>query len=361
MDNTGLIFIPDISGFTRFVTETELEHSRYIIEDLLEAIINSNELDLNISEIEGDAILFYKFGDPPGIQQLAQQVEKMFCRFHKQILNYEYRRMCQCLACKHAIDLSLKVIIHYGEFSSYKVKEFNKLLGKDIIIAHQLLKNDINLHEYMLVTDNLPGKKQSADLPSWVNWNAGKKITESGEVPYSYSLLTPLKEAVVPDPVPVPGEGNVVKLVSASREFDLDIVDLLAVVGNFSLRSQWEDGIRKVDQVSDKISRVGTTHRCVFDNNSIIVHYSFFSYHPEKIIFCESAQVAKGDRYYIFEKTGNEKTRLSLELYMKKSTFRNLMFDLFYKKKTTGSFERSLANLQKFLQTHNPVRSYQRT
>jgi hypothetical protein len=263
------------------------------------------------------------------------------------------------MACKRAIDLSLKVIIHYGEFSSYKVKEFSKLLGKDIIIAHQLLKNDIGLHEYMLVTDNLPGKEKSAGLPSWVRWNAGKKITESGEVPYSYSLLTPLKDTVIPDPAPVPGEGNVVKLVSVSREFDFDIVDLLSVVGNFSLRSQWEDGICRVDQVSDKIARVGTTHRCVFDNNSITVRYSFFSYHPEKIIFCESANAVKGDRYYIFEKTGDGKTRLALELYMEKSPFRNLMFNFFQKEKTAGSFERSLANLQNFIQTGNPVRTYQ--
>ena len=156
MDNAGLIFIPDISGFTRFVNETEIEHSRFIIEDLLETIINSNQLGLQISEIEGDAILFYKFGDPPGVQQLVDQVEKMFCEFHRQIRNYEYRRLCQCSACISAVDLSLKIVIHYGEFSSYKVKEFSKLLGKDIIVAHQLLKNDIDTHEYMLLTDRIP-------------------------------------------------------------------------------------------------------------------------------------------------------------------------------------------------------------
>ncbi|HKH62865.1 MAG TPA: DUF2652 domain-containing protein, partial [Flavitalea sp.] len=69
MDNSGLIFIPDISGFTSFVNNTEIEHSRFIIEELLETIINSNQLGLNISEIEGDAVLFYKFGDPPKVQE----------------------------------------------------------------------------------------------------------------------------------------------------------------------------------------------------------------------------------------------------------------------------------------------------
>ena len=171
MSNAGLIFIPDISGFTRFVNQTEIEHSRYIIEELLETIINSNQLDLQISEIEGDAILFYKFGDPPTVPDLVKQVERMFQEFHKQIRNYEYRRLCQCSACINAVDLTLKVVIHYGEFSSYKVKEFSKLLGKDIIVAHQLLKNDIDTHEYMLLTDRIPAKDELKDLPSWVNWS----------------------------------------------------------------------------------------------------------------------------------------------------------------------------------------------
>ena len=58
MNNRGLLFIPDISGFTRFVNETEINHSRLIIQELLEILINANELNLEISEIEGDAILF---------------------------------------------------------------------------------------------------------------------------------------------------------------------------------------------------------------------------------------------------------------------------------------------------------------
>lgn len=58
MAEKGLLFIPDISGFTKFVHENEIEHSRIIIEELLENIINSNEIGLKISEVEGDAVLF---------------------------------------------------------------------------------------------------------------------------------------------------------------------------------------------------------------------------------------------------------------------------------------------------------------
>ena len=46
MEKNGLIFIPDISGFTRFVTETEIDHSRLIIQELLELLINANRIGL---------------------------------------------------------------------------------------------------------------------------------------------------------------------------------------------------------------------------------------------------------------------------------------------------------------------------
>src|SRR4030095_16199512 len=99
MENKGLLFIPDISGFTRFVNETEIEHSRLIIQELLEILINSNQIGLEISEIEGDAILFYRYGDPPPMEDLYRQVEKMFCAFHRNLISYDHRRYCYCKAC----------------------------------------------------------------------------------------------------------------------------------------------------------------------------------------------------------------------------------------------------------------------
>src|SRR6185295_7933531 len=109
-----LLFIPDISGFTRFVSEMEIDHSRLIIQELLEVVINANQIGLEISEIEGDAILFYKFGESPDLKELYKQVEKMFRDFHRHLSTYDYRRFCQCKACTAAIDLTLKVITHYG-------------------------------------------------------------------------------------------------------------------------------------------------------------------------------------------------------------------------------------------------------
>src|SRR5687767_15373786 len=115
MENKGLVFIPDISGYSRFVNETEIDHSRMIIQELLEVIINANQIGLIVSEIEGDAILFYKFGESPNLASLYKQVANMFCMFHKSLINLNHRNTCPCKACIGAVNLTLKIVSHYGE------------------------------------------------------------------------------------------------------------------------------------------------------------------------------------------------------------------------------------------------------
>ena len=55
---SALLFVPDISGFTQFITNRELQHLHYVIAELPEILIESNEINLEVHEIEGDAILF---------------------------------------------------------------------------------------------------------------------------------------------------------------------------------------------------------------------------------------------------------------------------------------------------------------
>src|SRR6266498_820726 len=256
MENRGLLFIPDISGFTRFVTEMEIDHSRHIIEELLELLINANSIGLEISEIEGDAILFYKYGEAPDLKTLYSQVEKMFCEFHRHIASYEYRRLCLCKACRSAIDLSLKVITHYGEFTGYNVRNFNKLIGKDVIVAHQLLKNNIDQHEYWLVTDDALRDHSPATLAEWMKWHSSAKETERGEIPFHYTQLGELKNNISPDSLPQLEIVNKTKLFSLSKEFETGYITLFHGVGDFNYRSRWREGVKAVEEISHYLPRV---------------------------------------------------------------------------------------------------------
>src|SRR5262245_57102919 len=97
-----LFFIPDIGGFTKFVNETEISHSQHIIKELLELLVDANQLGLEVSEIEGDAVLFVRAGAPPTLESLVEQAHKMFVAFHNHLARIEYYRVCQCGACSSA-------------------------------------------------------------------------------------------------------------------------------------------------------------------------------------------------------------------------------------------------------------------
>ncbi len=346
-ENKGLLFIPDISGFTQFVNSTEIEHSRLIVQELLEILINSNQLGLEVSEIEGDAILFYKFGEPPDLKDLYKQVEKMFREFHKHLLAYDHKRYCHCNACNAAIELSIKVITHYGEFTTYNVKNFNKLIGKDVIVAHQLLKNEIEHHEYWLITPSISEKDNlKLDLAEWMKWNSSTKKTESGEIAFHYAQLSELKNEITPEPFQQLMLSEKIKMLSFSKEYETDIITLFHATGDFNNRSRWFEGIRAVEEVNHFLPRVGMKCRCVLENGETYLYSSSYSYSEERIEFSETDEKKNSTTYFILEKTGDKKTNLKIDFYMPKNIIEQTIFKLKEKKKMEEAYQRSLQNLK---------------
>lgn len=345
MENRGLLFIPDISGFTRFITETEIEHSRLIIQELLEVLIECNQLDLKISEVEGDAILFYRYGDSPNLEAIYKQVEKMFYAFHRSLYAYEYRRFCMCKACNSAIKLTLKVITHYGEFTGYTIQNFNKLIGKDVIVAHQLLKNDIPQHEYWLVTDNLLNDGKPNHFAKWMEWNSSAKQTETGEIPFHYTQLSELKNEIPLDPLPQAGLSEKTKMFTLSKEYDRSILTMFHAAGDFNLRHRWQQGVQKVEQVTHLLPRIGMRCRRIMDNGQDSIYITSYSYHPDRIEFSETDEKTNNTLYYTLEKIDPTKTRLTLDYYVKKNALSKLQFSLFQKKKTENWLTQSMNNL----------------
>lgn len=348
MENKGLLFIPDISGFTRFVNEIEIEHSRHIIQQLLELLINANQANLEISEIEGDAILFYKFGAPPNLDVLYKQVERMFCEFHRHLIAYNHRKICQCKACVSAIDLTLKVITHYGEFTTYQVKNFNKLIGKDVIVAHQLLKNDIEKHEYWLVTDSLLQDDPPADLTQWMKWDASTRQTEAGNIPFHYTHLSELKNSLPPDPDPIIALTDKVKMMSVSKVFDVDIKTLTYTVVHFEFRHLWQPDIIGIDEVEHFLPGVGSRHRHRRANGQQVMMYtSSFSYNPEESVrFSETEEQSNNAIYYTIEKIADRRARLTIDFYLHKNFIRQWFFKLKKKGEMEKKWREALEKLQ---------------
>lgn len=162
MNGKGMVFIVDISGYSEFIDKVNSLDGVAVISRLFQAIIDENNLHLKISEIEGDAILFYRFGRPASAKQLLSQFRRMLQQFKKELnlLKHYYP----------AVEgLGLKAVVHYGDLSTYTIQHFYKLFGKILVDAHRLLKNSICYDTYLLITreymSGLTENKIDAEVP----------------------------------------------------------------------------------------------------------------------------------------------------------------------------------------------------
>lgn len=196
MENQALIFIPDISGFTKFVTECSIDHSNQIISNLINIIVNSNFLGLKVAEIEGDAVLFYLKGTPPKKEEIIQQSKRMFIDFHTNLKAMERNFFCKCGSCLTASNLTLKFIAHYGVCKEVPIHNAIKLIGSDVILSHKLLKNNVPEKEYILLSESYLKHQQSKSTieEDWVDIKSNIENFENfGEIRTKYIPLSPLK------------------------------------------------------------------------------------------------------------------------------------------------------------------------
>ena len=328
MATPSLLFIPDISGFTKFITETELIHSQHIISELISVIINQNILDLKISEIEGDAVLFYRNGEPPTFKELLEQTKKMFVAFHSYLNSIENNNVCQCGACTTASNLTLKFISHYGQLEEYTVDKFNKIIGSDVILVHRLLKNSIPSHEYILLTENYLNS-QPVEIREDVEWiklqNNVEEIKNFGKVKSKYISLTELKNSIPP-----PSKSEILKLKRKVGKLSIDInSDLLTVhsiLSNVETKKHWVKGLKRIEN-PNKINRVNNVHTCEFSNMKMDITTLSNQVCENEITFSEEGLIS-GKTRIVFEFVLNETetgTNVLLRFYSRGSTDKNLI------------------------------------
>ncbi|MEQ9415551.1 MAG: DUF2652 domain-containing protein [Cyclobacteriaceae bacterium] len=317
----SFLFIPDITGFTKFVNSTEIEHGQHIISELLEGIIESNQLDLVVSEVEGDAVLFYKHNTIPTFEELVSQSEKIFITFHEQLKQLEAHRICQCGACSSAINLSIKIAAHSGAIGFTKVLNHEKPYGADVVKIHTLLKNNVNEKEYVLLSDSLSEtyKKELEQVSiAWVKPNSTP--SSEGESQHHYFSLFPLFEHVREPVRPKPPERLPDPYVT-SIYIERPKEHVFEVLINLDVRKLWNEEAKEVIYDEHKVNRVGASHQCVLNDNSVINFESFTDEIGEgKLIYGEKILGIKMARevavFFIVENESNG-ARLILELHIK--------------------------------------------
>lgn len=193
-----LICIPDISGFTQFMREANFELTSQVIPALLNEIIYANTLDLKVSEIEGDAVLFFRKGPLPDLAALIEQCKTFYTDFYKRILKLHKKHKSEEDALIIPEILGLKIILHYGEeIAMVPIGNRIKLMGEDVITAHRLLKNNIEIDEYILISQQLYDHFKPEEFKKLCDWaplqQQAIEVEHLGTLNYHYIDLEPLK------------------------------------------------------------------------------------------------------------------------------------------------------------------------
>ena len=152
-----LLMIADIAGYTRFMKfhYMSLVHAQEIVAKLLEAIIDAAPA-MRLAKLEGDAAFFYLPSAPDGSFDpalVASQAAAIYQAFHARAADLRTNTLCPCDGCTQAGDLKIKLVGHVGAVAVQKVKRLTELAGVDVIVVHRMLKNDVPLPEYLLVTE----------------------------------------------------------------------------------------------------------------------------------------------------------------------------------------------------------------
>lgn len=162
----GYLLLADLSGYTAFLTGTELEHANGVVEDLTTCIVDHLGPPLRLVKLEGDAVFTYAPDDAfSNGERVLELVEHCYVAFRDRISDIVRQTTCTCAACASVGSLDLKFVVHFGEFVVQRRRGGEDLAGGDVIVAHRLLKNRVaeqfGTSAYALLTDAFVGRMQA--------------------------------------------------------------------------------------------------------------------------------------------------------------------------------------------------------
>ena len=267
-----LMLMADISGYTSYLTGSEIDHAQNVLEDLLETVYSRLAPPFTMIKAEGDALfLFAPAGQISG-SMLLDTIDACYFAFRRRLRDVSQATTCDCNACVLIPRLDLKFVSHAGQAIRQSSFGSVDLIGPDVIVLHRLLKNHVveehGWHAYALLTDaavNAVGldclrlgmvahHETYEDAGSVVGWVEDLEARWKAEE----------DRAAVR-----------VKQGSETWRFEIDIAAPQTTVWEWATaprkREQWQVDIVRVDQETvDGRPGVGTTNHCVHGKDAVL-------------------------------------------------------------------------------------------
>ena len=159
-ERTALL-IADIGGYTEYMGSHRmtLAHAEVNTARMLESIVRAAS-GFELVEIEGDAAFLSRRAAARQPDTTLSDILVLAVAMHRAFhLEREYvvQNLCPCGGCRQARNLTLKFVAHIGDVATQRVSGRSKLVGIDVILVHRLLKNSVEIPEYVLLTEELYG------------------------------------------------------------------------------------------------------------------------------------------------------------------------------------------------------------
>jgi hypothetical protein len=152
----GCLLLADITGYTKYMSESEITHAQDVIGDLIETIVDVITPTFEVSKIEGDAAFAYAGAGSMAPSVLLETVNSAYFTFRRRIRDIAHATSCSCRACIRIPTLDLKLFLHEGEYAVRRMAGFTELSGMDIIVLHRLAKGTaasvVDGHGYAVYT-----------------------------------------------------------------------------------------------------------------------------------------------------------------------------------------------------------------
>ncbi|CAM1371916.1 DUF2652 domain-containing protein [Tenacibaculum xiamenense] len=352
----SLLFIPDISGFTNFVQNTEVEHSQHVIAELLEVLIAANTQQLSLAEIEGDALFFYKENEVLSQEKLLAQIETMYTAFYGHLKIMEKNRICPCMACSSAINLQLKIVAHIGDLQFLKVQNNRKPFGEPVIQVHRLLKNTIDSDNYALISKELA---EEIDLSlsyksSLFHFEQGNDTYDTKNIDYIFSEIDANKLKLKPFLEESHIVLNKAPNMVFERVFKTTSNQLLEVITNYKYRNLWSEGVDDIEFNINEVTRLGTEHACVIGGKHLNFKVVTKKNKHNELIYGEQSIDSPlfKELYQFFNITtiSDTESKLEVEFYWEPKSFvKKIMIAFFAKKLLIKNFTGSLDRLEEVI------------
>jgi hypothetical protein len=200
----SLLLIADIGGYTDYMRShrMSLAHAEVNTARLLEKVIDAVP-DFDLIEIEGDAAFLARRADSldgdATVDLTLQAAMAMHREFHLERHNVA-TNLCPCASCTQANNLKLKFVAHVGETATQTIRQRRKLVGIDVILVHRMLKNPVDVPEYLLLSEELY-KTSSAPMPGPAH-EVAQDLEGIGPVRAYFVDVADLPGSLPPLPVP---------------------------------------------------------------------------------------------------------------------------------------------------------------